>query len=137
MSNSYNLAVDLSGVLTAIDAKEIRGTWDKVFRMNPGAAYVEMLNITGSGKLIALTAKTNGTGTGDIKLKLDGKQGMALHININENLYLNYELSAVAQPDLVGSANINLINSEFINECLIEVRHQANNMEFHAIYSED
>jgi len=51
----------------------VRGALKRYYSTNPGAAYVELVNFSGHGKLLMILIATDATGVGSVKATLDGE----------------------------------------------------------------
>lgn len=159
MANSFFVATDLSTVLTniatidtvvaairatdittitnAITAKNIRGQFRNADNANQGAAYTDLIDLTGEGKLVYFTVKTDGAGAGDVKVTIDGLNSSDFAIGNNQTLYLAPTVQQTSNYDIGLTIEATYANIEYISNCRIQYRNSANNLTVHCGYIED
>ncbi len=140
MSNAMfmNPKAQLDTIETAVAAIKTRGQFKHAYLLNPGAVYTDLVNVTGKGKLIWLMVKMAAAGAGEVKIKVDGVQGLAMAVGVAQPINWivlgpctadNYEgyKSEIPEP----------INLEFNTSLQVEVKSTADDVHFHAICQED
>ncbi len=130
---------DIGTITDAITAKMIRGEFESTHLKNPGGAFTEVLNITGSGKLIMLGIATDATGGGRVKLVIDGRQYQSgIIVPGADNWYFALEPSEDAWQGMLQEQNTPvMINMEFQDSLVVEAQHTAVNIDFIVFYSLD
>jgi len=134
---SPSFVAEVATIVAAITAKKFRGEWIKSSEVDPGVAYVELMNVAGPGKLLMVTAQSDGTGAGNVYLTIDGNMGNGVAIGNNETKYIIFTVVAGTVPSVESTDNYEFLNAEFENTCVVFCNSTAGTISFESIHQVD
>lgn len=129
-----NPSVQLDTIETAVAAIKTRGAFVRYYLLNPGGSYVDLVNVTGSGKLVYLMTRCTGSGAGMIQFIIDGVVSAGVTVAVTQDIsYISLRPPNLDTMEPVKSAENEMMNLEFNTSLVIEVLNSADAVHFHAM----